>query len=95
MKPTPQPGSLVLGSSDPNSAQTLGEGLSQGKMLSDLIRERGQREYARLEEEIRKNGEKWLKEMEEEEKRLMESSMKDMKKGWFGGVAGGSGEAAK
>ncbi|KAF2151730.1 NIF-domain-containing protein [Myriangium duriaei CBS 260.36] len=92
LKAAPQPGSLVMGGADPNSQQTLGEGLAQGKMLSDLIREKGQREYMRLEEEIRKNGEKWLKEMEEEEKRLMESSMKDMKKGWFGG---GSGEAKK
>lgn len=91
LKPQPQPGSLVLGGTDPASTQTLGEGLSQGKMLSDLIRERGQREYIRLDEEIRKNGEKWLKEMEEEEKRLMESSMKDMKKGWFGGLSGGGG----
>ncbi|PSK60399.1 hypothetical protein B9Z65_549 [Elsinoe australis] len=88
VKPAAAPGSLVLGGAEGQS-QTVSEGLAQGKMISDQIRERGQREYLRMEEEIRKNGEKWLKDMEEEEKRLMESSMKDMKKGWFGGIVGG------
>ena len=72
---------------------SVAEGLSQGKMLSDQIRERGQREYERLEREIQLNGAKWLKEMEEEEKRMMESSMKDMRNSWFGGITGGNGGA--
>lgn len=63
---------------------SVAEGLAQGKMLSDQIRERGQREYERLENEIRTNGAKWLKEMEEEEKKFMESNMKEMKGSWFG-----------
>lgn len=75
----PQPGGLSL-----DNETTVAEGLSQGKMLSDQIRERGQREYQRLEAEIQKNGEKWLKEMEEEEKKFMENMSKDMKKSWFG-----------
>lgn len=74
-----QPGGLSL-----DNETTVAEGLSQGKMLSDQIRERGQREYQRLEAEIQKNGEKWLKEMEEEEKKFMENMSKDMKKSWFG-----------
>ncbi|KAF4552721.1 Mitochondrial import inner membrane translocase subunit tim50-like protein [Elsinoe fawcettii] len=94
VKPMPAPGSLVLGSAD-GQGQTVSEGLAQGKMLSDQIRERGQREYMRIEEEIRKNGEKWLKEIEEDEKRQIESSMKDMKKGWFGGIVGGGGAAGE
>ncbi|KAF2224828.1 hypothetical protein BDZ85DRAFT_214500 [Elsinoe ampelina] len=93
VKPMPAPGSLVLGGPE-GPGQTVSEGLAQGKMLSDQIRERGQREYMRIEEEIRKNGEKWLKEIEEEEKRQIESSMKDMKKGWFGGLMGGGGPPA-
>lgn len=63
---------------------TVAEGLAQGKMLSDQIRERGQREYERLDKEIRANGAKWLKEMEEEEKKFMDSHMKEMRTSWFG-----------
>lgn len=53
-------------------------------MLSDQIREQGQKQYEFLEKQIRENGEKWLKEEEEEQKKLMDAQMKDMKKGWFG-----------
>ncbi|TIA33438.1 NIF-domain-containing protein [Aureobasidium pullulans] len=86
-----QPGGLSL-----DNETTVAEGLSQGKMLSDQIRERGQREYQRLEAEIQKNGEKWLKEMEEEEKKFMENMSKDMKKSWFGwGSASGAPAASE
>lgn len=87
VKGGPQGGQMML-----DDQTSLAEGLSQGKMLSDLIRERGQREYERLENEIRTNGAKWLKDMEEEEKRFMESSMKDMRKSWFGGFGGNKNE---
>jgi hypothetical protein len=36
------------------------EGLAQGKMLWDQIRERGQKNYEMIESEIRLNGEKWV-----------------------------------
>lgn len=75
----PQPGGMTL-----DNETTVAEGLSQGKMLSDQIRERGQREYERLEAEIQKNGAKWLKEMEDEEKKFMETANKEMKTSWFG-----------
>lgn len=68
--------------------QSVAEGLAQGKMMSDLVREQGQKQYEHLEKQIRENGAQWLKEEEEEQKRLMELQMKDMKKGamgWFGG----------
>jgi import inner membrane translocase subunit TIM50 len=81
-----QPGGLSF-----DNETSVAEGLSQGKMLSDQIRERGQREYQRLEAEIQKNGEKWLKEMEEEEKKFMENMSKDMKKSWFSWGSGGGG----
>ncbi|KAK4963994.1 mitochondrial inner membrane protein required for protein import [Elasticomyces elasticus] len=64
--------------------ESVAEGLAKGKMMSDLVRERGRREYERMEREIRENGEKWLKEMEEEEKKQMEIAQKEMKKSWFG-----------
>lgn len=41
-------------------------------MLSDQIREQGQKQYEFLEKQIRENGEKWLREEEEEQKKLME-----------------------
>ncbi|KAF2764428.1 HAD-like protein [Teratosphaeria nubilosa] len=68
--------------------QSVAEGLRQGKMLPDQIREQGQKQYEHLEKQIREHGAQWLKEEEEEQKRLMEASMRDMKKGafsWFGG----------
>ncbi|KAK5123014.1 hypothetical protein LTR85_003580 [Meristemomyces frigidus] len=71
--------------------QSVAEGLAQGKMMSDLVREQGQKQYEHLERQIRENGAAWLREEEEEQKRLMELQMKDMKKGamgWFGGGGG-------
>ena len=65
----------------------MAQGFEEGKMLSDQIRERGQKTYQAFEKEIRENGEKWLKELEAEEKKLQEESMKSMKSGftgWFG-----------
>lgn len=77
--------------------QSVAEGFEQGKMLSDLYRERGQRQYEAMDKELRENGEKWLKEMAEEEKRFMEEQMKSMKTGMFGflGGAGGAGAQQK
>ncbi|PHH93056.1 hypothetical protein CDD83_1758 [Cordyceps sp. RAO-2017] len=53
------------------------EAFAQGKMLQDLARERGQRNYEMLEKDIRENGEKWLKEeqvaMEKAQKEAMTS----------------------
>ncbi|USW48973.1 Putative FCP1 domain, HAD superfamily, mitochondrial import inner membrane translocase subunit Tim50 [Septoria linicola] len=68
--------------------QSVAEGLRQGKMLSDQIREQGQKQYEHLEKQIREHGEQWLKEEAEELKKAQEAQMKDMKAGafsWFGG----------
>ncbi|KAF2862618.1 HAD-like protein [Piedraia hortae CBS 480.64] len=69
--------------------QSVAEGLEQGKMLSDQIREQGQKQYERLEQQIREKGAQWLKEEEEEQKRMMEAQMRDMKKGAFSWLWGG------
>lgn len=84
-KPTPQPGQLP-------GEQNLAEGLAQGKMLIDQVRERGQMQYRQLEHEIQTNGQKWLEESEREEKKMMEEQMKSMKNEWmpFGGAFRGS-----
>jgi len=66
--------------------QSVSEGLAQGKMLSDQIREQGQKQYEHLEAQIREHGAQWLKEEEEETKKLMDAQMKDMKgsaMSWF------------
>lgn len=70
--------------------QSVAEGLAQGKMLSDQIREQGQKQYEHLERQIREHGEQWLKEEEEEQKKMMEMQMRDMKKGAFSWFTGGS-----
>jgi import inner membrane translocase subunit TIM50 len=63
------------------------EAFAQGKMLQDIARERGQRNYEELEKQIRENGEKWLKEeaemMEKAQKEAMNSMM-----GSFSGIFG-------
>jgi import inner membrane translocase subunit TIM50 len=67
--------------------KSVSEGFKEGKMLSDQIREQGQKQYEYIEAQIREHGAQWLKEEEEEQKRLMEAQMKDMKKStfsWFG-----------
>ncbi|QIW98743.1 hypothetical protein AMS68_004261 [Peltaster fructicola] len=76
-----------------NDGQSVAEGLSQGKMLSDQIREQGQKQYEFLEKQIREQGAQWLKDEEDEQKRLMDEQMKEMKKNpvgtlarWFGGA---------
>ncbi|KAJ2897423.1 Mitochondrial import inner membrane translocase subunit tim50 [Zalerion maritima] len=64
------------------------EAFAKGKMLQDIARERGQRNYEMLEQQIRENGEKWLKEeaemMEKAQKEAM-SSMKSNFSSWFTG----------
>ncbi|WEW58949.1 mitochondrial inner membrane protein required for protein import [Emydomyces testavorans] len=68
------------------------EGLEQGKMLWDQIRERGQKQYQLIEKEIQENGEKWLAEMAAEEEKAREEQMKGMKNSFtsfFGGGGGG------
>ncbi|KAJ6092655.1 Mitochondrial import inner membrane translocase subunit tim50 [Penicillium sp. IBT 16267x] len=63
------------------------EGLSQGKMLWDQIRERGQKNYELIDREIRENGEKWLAEMAAEEEKARQEQMQNMK-GSFTGMFG-------
>ncbi|KAB8360953.1 hypothetical protein FH972_024685 [Carpinus fangiana] len=57
---------------------SLAEGLAQGKMLSDQMRERGQRNYLAIDKEIRENSEMWLKQSEEEQKKAQEEMAKSM-----------------
>ena len=66
-----QAGGMVLA-----DGQSVAEGLAQGKMLSDQIREQGQKQYEYLEQQIREHGAQWLKEEEEEQKKQMELQMR-------------------
>ncbi|KAL4873256.1 mitochondrial import inner membrane translocase subunit tim50 [Aspergillus spectabilis] len=67
--------------------QSPSQGLQEGKMLWDQIRERGQKNYEMIDKEIRENGEKWLAEMAAEEEKLRQEQMDSMKgslTGFFG-----------
>lgn len=67
--------------------QSPSEAFAQGKMLQDIARERGQRNYEMMEEEIRKNGEKWLKEEQLAQEKAQAEAMAGMRTsltGWFG-----------
>jgi import inner membrane translocase subunit TIM50 len=72
--------------------QSAAEAFSQGKMLQDQARERGQRNYEALEKMIREEGEKWLKEEAAHEEMAKQEGMKAMKSGLTGffGVPSGS-----
>ncbi|KKK15886.1 hypothetical protein P175DRAFT_0498161 [Aspergillus ochraceoroseus IBT 24754] len=72
--------------------QTASQGLQEGKMLWDQIRERGQKNYEMIEKEIRENGEKWLAEMAAEEEKLRQEQMESMK-GSLTGMFGASGKS--
>lgn len=64
--------------------QDPSEAYAQGKMIQDLARERGQRNYQALEKEIRENGEKWLK----EEQQAMEKAQQEMMNSMMGNFSG-------
>ncbi|TGO10293.1 hypothetical protein BTUL_0139g00200 [Botrytis tulipae] len=82
-----KPGGMMV--TDPNE-QSLADALAQGKMLQDLARERGQKNYEAFDKEIRENGAKWLKEEAEMEERAKEEGLKAMKSGMTGGWWGSS-----
>lgn len=68
------------------------EAFAQGKMLQDIARERGQRNYELLEKEIRENGEKWLKEEAAMMEKAQQEAMNSMFKGGLFGMSGGAEE---
>lgn len=59
--------------------QSPAEAFAQGKMLQDIARERGQKNYEALEKMIREEGEKWLKEEAAQEEAAKQEMMKGMK----------------
>ena len=63
---------------------SVAEGLAEGKMLQDQIRERGMKQYEMLDREIRENGEKWLKEEAEMEEKAKAEQVKSMTWGIIG-----------
>lgn len=65
------------------------EAFAKGKMIQDIQRERGLRNYLAMEEEIKKNGEMWLKMEQEAQEKAQKEMMKNMQSsvfGWFGGA---------
>lgn len=79
----PQNMSLLV---SPEGEINPAEALAQGKMLQDIARERGQRNYEETEKMIRENGEKWLKEdaaLQEAAQKEAMNSMKSSFTSWF------------
>ena len=64
--------------------QSPSEAFAQGKMLQDIARERGQRNYELLEQQIRENGEKWLKEEQVILEKAQQEAMGNMMSGFSG-----------
>jgi mitochondrial import inner membrane translocase subunit TIM50 len=79
----------------PDGLPSTEDAMAEGKMLWDVIRERGQRNYMEIEKNIREEGAKWLAEREAEEKRMQEEAMKNMTRGGLGGWFGGKKEEEK
>lgn len=66
--------------------QNPSEAFAQGKMLQDIARERGQRNYQLLEQQITEHGEKWLKEEQAAMEKAQQEAMNSMVGGfssWF------------
>lgn len=71
----------------PDGEPNPSEALAQGKMLQDIARERGQRNYQLLQEQIEKNGEQWIKDEAEQMEKLQKEAMSSMMGSfstWFG-----------
>ncbi|RMZ76493.1 hypothetical protein DV738_g4951, partial [Chaetothyriales sp. CBS 135597] len=68
----------------PDGLPSLEQAQAEGKMVWDIIRERGQRNYLELEKRIQEEGAKFLAEREAEEKRMNEEAMKDFQKDCLG-----------
>ncbi|KAH7313699.1 HAD-like domain-containing protein [Stachybotrys elegans] len=58
--------------------QSASEAFAQGKMLQDIVRERGQKNYEALEQQIRENGEMWLKEQQAAMEKAQQEAMQNM-----------------
>jgi len=66
--------------------QNQSEAFAQGKMIQDLARERGQKNYEFLEKQIRENGDMWLKEEQALQEKMNKEAMNSMMSsfsGWF------------
>ena len=68
----------------PEGEENPQEALAHGKMLQDIARERGLRNYRAMEELIRKDGETWLKEEQELQEKATKEAMKNMQNSVFG-----------
>ncbi|POS76458.1 NLI interacting factor-like phosphatase [Diaporthe helianthi] len=82
----------------PEGEQDPATAFAQGKMLQDIARERGQKNYEEMEKMIRENGEKWLKEeaaLQEAAQKEAMNSMKSSFTGWFTPSQGSPGPEKK
>lgn len=91
-KRKPRSGGLGLGAlfgsqqqkTQPGMPQSIQAAEAEGKMYTDIIRERGQEHYKMLEATLKVEGPKILAEQEAFEKQMQEEGMANMKSGMFG-----------
>lgn len=77
----------VFGSSRPqpvDGVQSILQAEAEGKIWSDIVRERGHLQYRRMTEHLEKEGPRILQEREEMEKKMQEEGMANLKSGMFG-----------
>lgn len=68
----------------PDGLQSIHDAEAEGKMYSDIIRERGQDMYQRMVKHLEVEGPKIIAEREAAEKKMQEEMMLNMKSGMFG-----------
>lgn len=68
----------------PEGEENPQDALASGKMLQDIARERGIRNYQRIEEDIKKHGAEWLKEEQDMQEKMTKEAMKSMQSSFTG-----------
>lgn len=88
----------VFGSTRPqpvDGVQSILQAEAEGKIWSDIVRERGQLQYKRMTEHLEKEGPRILQEREEMEKKMQEEGMANLKSGMFGWFGSGDKNQSK
>lgn len=67
-----------------DGVQSILQAEAEGKIWSDIVRERGQLQYKRMTEHLEKEGPRILAEREAMEKKMQEEGMANLKSGMFG-----------
>lgn len=78
-----------------DGVQSILQAEAEGKIWSDIVRERGHLQYKRMTEHLEKEGPRILQEREEMEKKMQEEGMANLKSGMFGWFGSGDKKESK